>query len=190
MSGVPFLVGGRCRCVLGLDACTGDTKSIAELDVFMLVSDRAANELSEMEGANSPLEKFGIPQWSHNQLTSGFCRTIYTGVHICIQCTWYQSSQWSHWMPSWPCRTARLQILQGYYGWRGPGLVCTSPQGTRSSTVHVCCGRLTVPQKDLLLQSGLAFFGEERYLFPSVGRNMGRKGRNTFLPGRNGRNWE
>jgi len=75
-SGVPFLVGGRCRCVSGLDACTRDTKSIAELDVFMLVSDRAANELSEMEGTNSPLEKFGIPQWSHNQLKSGFCRAI------------------------------------------------------------------------------------------------------------------
>ena len=36
--------------------------------------------------------------------------------------------------------------------------------------------------------AGLAFFREERYFFPSVGRNMGKKGRNTFLPGRNGRN--
>ena len=37
-------------------------------------------------------------------------------------------------------------------------------------------------------EPGLAFFQEERYFFPSVGRNMGKKGRNTFLPGRNGRN--
>ena len=31
--------------------------------------------------------------------------------------------------------------------------------------------------------SGLAFFREERYFFPSVGRNMGKKGKETpFFP--------
>jgi len=29
----------------------------------------------------------------------------------------------------------------------------------------------------------------ERYFSPVMGRNWGEKGRNTFLPGRNGRNW-
>ena len=51
-----------------------------------------------------------------------------------------------------------------------------------------CSPKLLVISSSLLcLLAGLAFFREERYFFPSVGRNMGKKGRNTFLPGRN---WE
>ncbi len=40
----------------------------------------------------------------------------------------------------------------------------------------------------LVLLSGLVFYPVDRYFYPTVGRNMGKNGRNTFLPGRNGRN--
>ena len=59
--GAPFLVGGR--CVFRLDACRGDPNSIVKLNVSRLVSESVANELrlSDMDGVNSPLEKFGNP---------------------------------------------------------------------------------------------------------------------------------
>ena len=36
--------------------------------------------------------------------------------------------------------------------------------------------------------AGLGFYPVEMYFYPTMGRNMGKNGRNTFLPGRNGRN--
>ena len=39
-----------------------------------------------------------------------------------------------------------------------------------------------------LTYTGLGFYRVERYFYPTMGRNMGKNGRNTFLPGRNGRN--
>ena len=35
---------------------------------------------------------------------------------------------------------------------------------------------------------GLGFYRVERYFYPTMGRNLGKNDRNTFLPGRNGRN--
>ncbi len=36
--------------------------------------------------------------------------------------------------------------------------------------------------------SRVGFYPVDRYFYPTMGRNMGKNGRNTFLPGRNGRN--
>ena len=47
---------------------------------------------------------------------------------------------------------------------------------------------VTVTLMSMLLWTGLGFYRVERYFYPTMDRNMGKNGRNTFLPGRNGRN--
>ena len=49
-------------------------------------------------------------------------------------------------------------------------------------------GQSGVVWKGTVSVPGLGFYQVERYFYPTMGRNMGKNGRNTFLPGRNGRN--
>ena len=51
-------------------------------------------------------------------------------------------------------------------------------------------GHICVPVKQVLGHcfTGLDFYPVERYFYPTMGRNIGKKGRNGILPGRKGRN--